>query len=192
METIVFRGTKAELLARLRMAPRILSGRDVDPTGLRDDIMLRGGLELLGQIQAAYATKSEGGTDDMGITWKALSLVTIAMRFHNSAPRHMKMLERRFNSLSSFHKAQVRRLIPVLREFYRGQAYKEAGRHALRILKIKRRRIERKAPQIGAAEVAKRVRKIVKQEREVTRAIQGRFTVPKAKQLAFVAAHVLI
>src|SRR5438105_8103086 len=80
MVKIIWTGTRAELDEALAHLGKVLTGQEPDPTGLVEDMQLRLGATLLSRIKDAYVTKSEGGTDEMGISWPALSPATLALR----------------------------------------------------------------------------------------------------------------
>lgn len=73
MADAVFRGSKAELKAKLRAIPAVLAGRAPDPHGIALGVQLRVGVAFLSEVQQDFLTKSRGGTGNDGITWPPLS-----------------------------------------------------------------------------------------------------------------------
>lgn len=85
MPKIVFRGTRDQLMDRLRDFAGVITGRVPDSTGVVEDFLMVGALVILGKIQESFVIKSEGGTDDLGIRWAPLSPVTLALRNKTSS-----------------------------------------------------------------------------------------------------------
>lgn len=77
---LVFKGTRAELAARLRGLTAALSGRGPDADGVADAVLLRGAVALLSQVQTAFIAKARGGTGSDGIKWPPLKRATVAGR----------------------------------------------------------------------------------------------------------------
>lgn len=90
---ITFRGTRADLMQRLRQLPGVLAGTIPDTTGTVIGLQQRVGLDLMGKVQDAFVIKSEGGTDAMGKTWAPLSPVTLALRRKEYAPKVLTRLQ---------------------------------------------------------------------------------------------------
>ncbi len=78
--SIRWTGTRHELIDKLRTIPKVLSGQLPDPGGVVEGLLLRIGMVLLGKIQEAYITASEGRVNKLGIQWKPLSIVTLLLR----------------------------------------------------------------------------------------------------------------
>jgi hypothetical protein len=79
-----FRGTRAELLEKIRQLPE----RASEP--MRQAI----GLAALSEIKDAFVVKATGGTDEMGIQWKPLAPSTIAARRVGPRDREQSQLIR--------------------------------------------------------------------------------------------------
>lgn len=77
---LVFRGSRAELVARLRGLAAALAGSRPDTDGVADAVLLRGAVALLGQVQSAFVAKARGGVGSDGIKWPPLKRATIAGR----------------------------------------------------------------------------------------------------------------
>ncbi|MDE2097160.1 MAG: hypothetical protein KGL39_07930 [Patescibacteria group bacterium] len=58
--------------AILTTLPALLSGHAPDPTGLVRQLQLALGVQAISLVRQAFVTKSRGGTDEAGITWKPL------------------------------------------------------------------------------------------------------------------------
>lgn len=80
MSALVFRGSRAELVARLRGLTAALSGRGPDVDGAADAVLLRGAISLLSSIQTAFIAKARGGVGSDGIKWAPLLRKTVAAR----------------------------------------------------------------------------------------------------------------
>lgn len=80
---LIFRGTREELVEKLRLLAAQLSGAAPDTDGLAAAVLTRGATALLGQIQDAFLVKARGGTDAAGIKWAPLQRKTIAARRTN-------------------------------------------------------------------------------------------------------------
>ncbi len=78
MGTLVWTGTRAELLAALRNLPAALAGNAPDPLGLARPVQLRVGVAALTAIHDAFIVKSGGGTGSDGITWPPLKAAPAA------------------------------------------------------------------------------------------------------------------
>lgn len=78
--SLVFRGTRRELHARLAQVARALSGRAPDSYRIVRPVLTRGAVALLAKIQAAFVIKARGGTDEAGIKWAPLKRATVAAR----------------------------------------------------------------------------------------------------------------
>lgn len=77
---IKWRGTAEALEQKIQDLPHVISGRVPDSTGAVHWLLLRVGMVVLDLVKDAYVTKSEGGTDQMGIKWEPLSPVTLILR----------------------------------------------------------------------------------------------------------------
>lgn len=75
-----YRGTAAELHARIRQLPLMLSGKLPDDSGAVKELLERIGAALLEKIAEAYDQKADGGTDAMGVTWPPLKERTFRER----------------------------------------------------------------------------------------------------------------
>src|SRR5579859_5114220 len=78
MPPILYRGTVAQLRQTIRRAVALMAGREPDPTGLVEGLLLRVGTVALSFIKQAYTDKARGGIDEAGIQWQPLSPKTIA------------------------------------------------------------------------------------------------------------------
>lgn len=72
-QTLVFRGSRADLQHRLRYIVRTLAGAAHDVHGLSQQFLIPVGMALLADIRDAYVIKSRGGVDAMGVKWPPLS-----------------------------------------------------------------------------------------------------------------------
>lgn len=77
---VPFRGTRAELVARVRDVIAALAGIGPDPHQVAAPVLTRGGVALLSQIQSAFIAKARGGVGSDGIKWAPLKRATIAAR----------------------------------------------------------------------------------------------------------------
>jgi phage gpG-like protein len=73
MQVIEFRGSRADLLQKVRFLVRVLAGREHDPLGLQRELLIPVSFSLLANVRDAYVTKARGGTDAMGVSWPPLS-----------------------------------------------------------------------------------------------------------------------
>ena len=85
-----FRGSRAELVARLRELARALAGTGPDTHDVAGPVLTRGAISLLSQIQSAFIAKARGGVGSDGIKWAPLSRKTIAAR--RTTPGELKSL----------------------------------------------------------------------------------------------------
>lgn len=72
-DPLVFRGSPADLRARLREAVAALAGRAPDPSGEVAVLLRALGVQALSLVKQAYVEKARGGTAEDGITWDKLS-----------------------------------------------------------------------------------------------------------------------
>lgn len=134
---IEWHGTKAELLARLRQLPRTLTGSDPDSTGVVDAAGLRTGGVLLSHIQGAYETKSEGGTDEMGIQWPPLAASTLALRRKVTGAKSLAKLRATLTALPAYRRQLIKIQRDRLLEVYRSApGSRVQRRQALRFLRL--------------------------------------------------------
>jgi hypothetical protein len=87
---LVYRGSRAELVARLRTLAAVLAGTTPDLDGIAPAVLTRGAIALLSQIQTAYIAKARGGVGSDGIKWAPLQRKTIAAR--RTSPGELKSL----------------------------------------------------------------------------------------------------
>src|SRR5262245_42589991 len=80
MPTVVFRGSRADVITLVRTLVSAAAGRSADPLGVVEPVLTRGAVALLSKIQQAFVVKARGGTDEAGITWKPLERKTVAGR----------------------------------------------------------------------------------------------------------------
>lgn len=80
MTTVVYRGSKKQLLKELGKLPGVVSGRIPDRFGVGSSIRRRMGNALLKAIRDDYEVKSKGGTGRDGVTWTPLSKRTLELR----------------------------------------------------------------------------------------------------------------
>ena len=59
--TVVFRGTRADLVKALAAVPTALAGRAPDPVGAARGLQMRLSTALLSQVQQDFLVKSRGG-----------------------------------------------------------------------------------------------------------------------------------
>lgn len=126
-----------DLIQRL---PRILAGREPDPTGLVKQLQLRVGVAALSSIQKDFERKSQGQTGEDGVKWPELSPITLALRRVNTAPKAIQRLQARVAKLPA---AQLHRFGRVqMQQLYFLQGYGHAAerQRALGYLERKRRR----------------------------------------------------
>lgn len=134
---IAWRGSKADLVARLRELPRTLTGAEPDHSGVVDAAGLRTGGVLLSHIQGAYETKSEGGTDEMGIQWEPLAASTLALRRKVTGAKSLGKLRATLTALPAHRKRLIQVQRNRLLEVYRNDPGSRAQRRqALRFLKL--------------------------------------------------------
>lgn len=100
MAEVIFHGTRADLMQRLRQLPGILAGTIPDPAGFVEGMQLRLGVQLLSKIQQDFITKSQGGTGEDGIKWPPLSPETIARRRLGPADRKALTIKARAPKLT--------------------------------------------------------------------------------------------
>ncbi len=79
-QAVVWNGSRAELLARLRSLSGVLSGRLPDPGGVRAASGVRLANGLLRAAREDFLQKEEGGRGHDGIRWVQLKPRTIARR----------------------------------------------------------------------------------------------------------------
>lgn len=133
-------GTPEALQDRLAQLPDAIAGRVPDTGGAIRWLMVRVALTFLSLIKESFVTKSEGGTDAMGVRWPALAAATLILRRIVSTPASIKRLKAK---LAKFSPHQRRRLIIHARRLAgiiaRSPLYRQQRRFALRILEKKRR-----------------------------------------------------
>lgn len=132
---IQWHGTKAELLARLRQLPGTLAGND--STGMVEGIGLRMGGVLLSKIQEAYETASEGGTNELGVSWEPLAASTLALRNKVTGAKALAKLRATLTALPAHRKQLIKIQRDRLLQVYRNDpGSKGQRRQALRFLKL--------------------------------------------------------
>lgn len=95
MARVVFKGTKAELLAALRALPAALAGKATGRSmkgarNLARVVAESVGVEALSIVKEAFVVKSRHGQDEAGVRWDPLSPATVAYK-----RRHPKLQARR-------------------------------------------------------------------------------------------------
>lgn len=75
-----FRGTRARLVASLKLIPAVLAGRHPDALGLREVFFNSLGAAVLRLAQDDFRTKLGGGTGRDGIRWQPLAEATLERR----------------------------------------------------------------------------------------------------------------
>lgn len=137
MPDIIFHGTRADLMQRLRQLPAILNGTVPDPVGFVQGMQLRLGVQLLSKIQQAFLVKASGGTGEDGIKWPPLSPETIARRRLGPADRKALTIKAR---------------APKLTEAQRRKQEKEIRKRA-QLMQVKFGMAARKAEGLARAQV---------------------------------------
>lgn len=143
-ETVIrYRGKRDDLIRKLRELPGVFAGRIPDPNKITESVLMAAGVTLLGKVQDSYVTKSEGGTDAMGITWQPLSPVTLSLRRKGTtSAKAMVKLGKMFKDAPKSRQRLIRRNYQKLKELYesdmaeRGKPGSRAKRAAIRILHL--------------------------------------------------------
>lgn len=78
MTTITMKGDRTDILRKVFAIGAVLSGKGSDPSGLWKAVSTVVGVAALADIHHAFEVKADGGTDEMGITWKDLNPKTKA------------------------------------------------------------------------------------------------------------------
>ncbi|HYH63260.1 MAG TPA: hypothetical protein VD866_01035 [Urbifossiella sp.] len=78
--TVVFRGTRADLVRALAAVPTTLAGRGRDAVGAALGVQLRLSTAVLSQVHQDFLTKSRGGVGKDGVKWAPLDPKTVAGR----------------------------------------------------------------------------------------------------------------
>jgi hypothetical protein len=100
--TVVYRGTRADLVRGLAAVPAVLAGRGPDPLGVARALQLRLSQATLSQVHQDFLAKSRGGVGRDGVKWPALSPKTIARRRRTKKERgEFKRRRRRGEKLSA-------------------------------------------------------------------------------------------
>ncbi len=182
---IIIRGKRRDVLQRLREVPAVLAGNLPDRGDLAKTLLLVLGSDLLSKIQQAYATKSEGGTDDMGISWPPLSPVTLSLRRRGAKPgekalyaklqAELKKLPQARRNLIFRHYGSLRRLYTTAERGAMSDTEAATGRRYARFI------LEQMKPFMAKGRYAK-----VKKE------LSGPLPRDKAELLALVGAFALI
>lgn len=141
MPSFKFYGTREDLMNRLRSFAGVMSGRVSDSTGVAEEFLNVGALIILGKIQEAFVTKSEGGRDEMGIQWPPLSPVTLALRNKTATGKVLARMTALTSKLPRHRQKQVSaqyfRLMSVYRAGAEGSMSGLAARnHARRLLEL--------------------------------------------------------
>src|SRR5690349_13722394 len=85
MPTILFRGTRAELVLLLETVPSILAGRTPDTLGVARSLGFLMSNALLSQIHQDLLAKARGGRGRDGVVWAPLSPATLSKRLRKNA-----------------------------------------------------------------------------------------------------------
>ncbi len=138
-QSIRYTGSRAELAKEFYRLSRCLTGKERDPSGAVDWLLIKVGLVLLGRIKEAYVVKSEGGTDEMGIKWPPLSPVTLALRRKVTGKKSVEKLQSKFKTLKAERAQQVLEQSAKLMAVMSGGNRKDK-QHAMYLLEQKRKK----------------------------------------------------
>lgn len=75
--TVKFKGSKRELIKRLRDLPAVLSGRKSDVSGIGKTFRSHFTNTMFGKIHQAFYIKAAGERDEIGYKWKPLAPATL-------------------------------------------------------------------------------------------------------------------
>lgn len=181
MADYVFRGTREELNAAVKRLLAVMAGKETDPTGRVDQMMTAVGLEVLGKIHDAYAEKSQGGMDQLGITWPPLSQVTLALRRKDSSTATVERAKSELKNLPLARRKLIGIQYSRLFKLYTAAKGQFSDRKSLMARKYARRLVELMKPYIAPG----RYKKLVG---ELSKTLPD----PRARRLAIAGATALI
>jgi hypothetical protein len=85
--TFTFKGSRAELAARLRGLPKALAGRGSASRRAAEEALAAGAGEAEAVLREAFLARARGGADGSGLRWPALRPETLARKGARGLPR---------------------------------------------------------------------------------------------------------